>query len=173
MVYVAVNMEPALTWQTDTDTFLRNNGLGICGNDYTPSSHQMIRNLFAPPNGTNSDPRPVFLAINGLSNSPSHRQWQVLIDDYSNGGSSFDFSPFVPGWRATIDSVLDVVSQASHFIFQRRPLHNVDVSDDVRYSRHEPRRMPGRVVSQNEMVRNLDHPLWAPATFGKRFVVRA
>src|SRR5262245_39325561 len=98
-------MEPLSTWQAQTDSFLRATNINRCGNDYVGSTKFGIRNLFAPPNATNSDPRPLFLAINGRSNSPSHRQWQVLISDFSNGGGSFDFNPAINGWRAILDSV--------------------------------------------------------------------
>jgi hypothetical protein len=76
-------MEPDSTWQAQTDSFLRATNVAVCGNDYVGASRQGIRNLFAPPNATNADPRPVFLAINCLSNSPSHARYQVLINDYA------------------------------------------------------------------------------------------
>jgi hypothetical protein len=98
-------MEPLSSWQAQTDSFLRATNITRCGNDYVGSVKFGIRNLFAPPNSTNSDPRPLFLAINGLSNSPSHQQWQVLISDFSNGGGSFDFTPAINGWRTILDSV--------------------------------------------------------------------
>ena len=105
MVYVAANMESGSSWQAQTDSFLRATNITRCGNDYVGSVQHGIRNLFAPPNPTNSDPRPLFLAINGLSNSPSHAQWQVLISDFSNGGGSFDFTPAINRWRSILDSV--------------------------------------------------------------------
>lgn len=98
-------MESGSSWQAQTDAFLRATNIARCGNDYVGSVQHGIRNLFAPPNPTNSDPRPLFLAINGLSNSPSHRQWQVLISDFSNGGGSFDFTPAINRWRSILDSV--------------------------------------------------------------------
>src|SRR5262245_23165746 len=98
-------MEPLSQWQAQTDSFLRATNVTICGNDYVGSIKYGVRNLFAPPNATNADPRPLFLAINGLSNSPSHQQWQVLVSDFSNGGSSFDFSTFIAGYRTILDSV--------------------------------------------------------------------
>jgi len=98
-------MEPGSSWQAQTDVFLRATNITRCGNDYVGNVRQGIRNLFAPPNPTNSDPRPLFLAVNGLSNSPSHRQWQVLISDFSNGGGSFDFTPAINRWRGILDSV--------------------------------------------------------------------
>lgn len=98
-------MEPLSSWQGQTDSFLIQNGIRACGNDYVGSVKFGIRNLFAPPNPTNSEPRPVFVAINGLSNSPSHRQWEVLVNDFSNGGGAADFSAAINRWRSVIDSV--------------------------------------------------------------------
>jgi hypothetical protein len=105
VVYVVANMEPASVWQAQTDSFLRATNATRCGNDYVGNVKFGVRNLFAPPNSTNSDPRPLFLAINGLSNSPSHRQWEVLISDFSNGGGAFDFTTDVNRWRRILDSV--------------------------------------------------------------------
>lgn len=105
MAHVVVNMEPASVWQGQTDTFLRSYNVQVCGNDYTATIHQGIRNLFAPPSATNSDPRPVFVAINCLSNSPSHAHWQVLLMEFYNGGGAQDFSARIAEWRNTIDSV--------------------------------------------------------------------
>ena len=57
-------MERDASWQGQTDVFLRATNIVVCGNDYTATTRYGVRNLFAPPNATNSDPRPVFLAIN-------------------------------------------------------------------------------------------------------------
>ena len=106
MTYVAVNMENSSAWQAQTDSLLRTNGIRVCGNDYVGAAAKFaVRNLFAPPNATNSDPRPVFVAINGLSNSPSHRQWQVLVSDFSNGGGAANYSAAITRWRAQLDAV--------------------------------------------------------------------
>ena len=99
-------MEREPTFQLQTDVFLRATNVAVCGNDYTATTRYGIRNLFAPPNATNGDPRPVFLAINCVSNSPSHAQYQVLISDFSNGGSAFDFTSLLTNtYRRILDSV--------------------------------------------------------------------
>ena len=105
MAYIAVNMEPASVWQAQTDSFLRSYGIKICGNDYTATNSKGIRNLFATPTALNPDPRPVFLAINCVSNSPSHAHWQVLVNEFYDGGGAIDFSPRIAIWRNIIDSV--------------------------------------------------------------------
>jgi len=105
VAYVAVNMESLLSWQPDTDTLLRNNSIAICGNDYTSSNRYALRSLFVTPTGANPDPRPGFLAINCLSNSPTHARRQVLINEFSNGGGAFDFSADINRWKNALDAV--------------------------------------------------------------------
>lgn len=106
MTHVIVNMEPADFYQGQTDAYLAGYNVKICGNDYTPTTHQTIRNLFAPP-GTLGypDPRPVFVAVNCISNSPSHAYRQVLLMDFYNGGGAQDFSTQMANFRNIIDSV--------------------------------------------------------------------
>ena len=99
-------MERDAAWQGQTDVFLKATNVVVCGNDYTATTRYGIRNLFAPPNPTNSDPRPLFLAINCVSNSPSHAKYQVLISDFSNGGGAFDFTSLLTTtYRRILDSV--------------------------------------------------------------------
>jgi hypothetical protein len=100
-------MEPAAAWQGQTDSFLASYKDRVCGNDYTSLTlSKGVRNLFARPNATpGGDPRPVFVAINGVANSPSHAQWQVLFVEYYDGGGGIDFSARIAAWRALIDSV--------------------------------------------------------------------
>ena len=106
MAYVLVNKEPLAQWQAQTDQFVRDNGNPICVNEYSPGPVDGIRNLFAPPNATNSDPRPVFFAINMITNSPSHRYREVILAEFSNGGGSFDFVPTINNlFRPRIDNV--------------------------------------------------------------------
>jgi len=98
-----MDMEPSSSYQGQTDTFLRNNGVKICGNDYVP--RHGLRNLFVTPSADPLLPRPVFVAINCVSNSPSHAHWRILIDDSFQGGSGFDFTSNIARWRDVIDSV--------------------------------------------------------------------
>ena len=105
MAYVAVNMEPAQFFQAQTDTFLRGRGIGVCGNDYTTTNRYALRRLFDLPSGNNPDPRPVFVALNCATNSPSHAHWQVLVKEFYNGGGAIDFSASIASWRNLIDSV--------------------------------------------------------------------
>jgi hypothetical protein len=103
-------MEVDPVWQGQTDTYLRSLNEKVCGNDYmvtaTATNSKSIRNLFVPPNSTpGGDPRPVFLAINCVSNSPSHKQWQLMLKEFYDGGGALDFTARIAAWRALIDSV--------------------------------------------------------------------
>src|SRR6185295_1571155 len=89
-------------YEAQTDAYLPPRGARICGNDWS----RTLRNYFAPPGGTNgSDPRPVYLIINGVSNSTSHAQWQLLELHIEPGGGAEDYSARIARWRNIIDSV--------------------------------------------------------------------
>src|SRR6266849_7301770 len=105
VAYIAVNMEPDPSYQAQTDTYLRGYGIKICGNDYTATSTNGVRNLFVTPTALNPNPRPLFLVINCVSNSPNHAHWQVLVSEFYDGGGSFDFTARIAIWRNIIDSV--------------------------------------------------------------------
>ena len=104
-MWVVVNMENALFYQAQTDAYLRNNTVAICGNDYTATNRYPTRSLFVRPTSGNPDPRPVFIAINCVSNSPSHSYRQLMVKDFYNGGGAIDFSSQITSWRRLIDSV--------------------------------------------------------------------
>ena len=100
-------MESAASWQAQTDAFLGNYNTRISGNDYTAPGVgvQRVRNLFASPIPANPDPRPVFVAINCISNSPNRGYREVLINEFYNGGGQQDFSARIAAWRDIIDAV--------------------------------------------------------------------
>ncbi len=87
---------------SQTDAYLPPRGVRICGNDLS----KVLRNYIAPPGGTNgADPRPVYMIINGVSNSTSHAQWQLLDLHVEPGGGPEDYSVRIARWRNLIDSV--------------------------------------------------------------------
>lgn len=102
---MVVNLERASTWQAQTDAFLDSHGVRVCGNDYTTTNVNIVRNLFAPPTSSNPSPRPVFVVINCVSNSPSHAYRQVLVNEIYAGGGAQNFAPNIANWRRMIDSV--------------------------------------------------------------------
>ena len=71
----------------------------------SPTNVNLVRNLFAPPTPSNPSPRPVFLVINCVSNSPSHAYRELLVNEiYADGGAQ-NFGPSIANWRRKIDSV--------------------------------------------------------------------
>jgi len=101
VVHVIIDIAGA-SYAGQTDAYLPPRGVRICGNDWS----RTLRNTFAPPVGTNgSDPRPVYMIINGVSNSPSHAQWQLLDLHIEPGGGAEDYSARIAAWRRIIDSV--------------------------------------------------------------------
>ena len=90
------------SYAAQTDAYLPPRGARICGNDWS----RTLRNHFAPPGGTNgTDPRPVYVIINGVSNSTSHAQWKMLELHIEPGGGAEDYSARITAWRNLIDSV--------------------------------------------------------------------
>ena len=96
-------MEDLAQYQTSTENFIAQHRFDPVCNDYvrTNNTTQMdgfVRLQFQP-----STQRPVFLVINGVSNSPTHAQWQLLVN--SGGYGTNDFSRQITEWRGAIDSV--------------------------------------------------------------------
>ena len=98
-------MERDSVWQAQTDSYLRGLNTRICGNDYTATILRPVRALFAQPSSSNPDPRPIFAAINCISNSPNRQYREVLINEVYAGGGAQDFSASISNWRSIIDSV--------------------------------------------------------------------
>jgi len=100
-----VNLERSRDWQAQTDSLLGSYGVTVCGNDYTTTNVNLVRNLFAPPTANNPSPRPVFVVINCVSNSPCHTYRELLVNEIYAGGGAQDFGPSIANWRRVIDSV--------------------------------------------------------------------
>ena len=100
-----VNLERSSSWQAQTDAFLGSHGVTVCGNDYTATNVNVMRNLFAPPTASNPSPRPVFVVINCVSNSPGHTYRELLVNEIYAGGDAQNFGPNIANWRRAIDSV--------------------------------------------------------------------
>ncbi|MCI0533759.1 MAG: hypothetical protein L0Z50_00880 [Verrucomicrobiales bacterium] len=105
VAHVLVNLERSASWRAQTDTFLRSRGITVCGNDFTTTNVNIVRNLFAPPTPSNPSPRPVFVVINCVSNSPSHAYRELLVNEIYPGGGAQDFGPNIAKWRQVINSV--------------------------------------------------------------------
>jgi hypothetical protein len=66
-------------------------------NDYSSTSTNTVRFMFQ------STGQPIFVVINGVTNSPSHQPWQLLVNHLGYGDT--DFNQELAGFRAIIDTV--------------------------------------------------------------------
>lgn len=98
VVYMAINMEPAEYARDEADYLLDPYGIQLRGNDYTDTRVDVAVNLFA----THSA-KPVFVAINCVSNSPSHSLNELLVNQ--SGVVESQIPGYIPNWKAAIDAV--------------------------------------------------------------------
>lgn len=103
VLHVAVNQEASSFYQRQTDNFIERQGFGAVVNDYEGSIVNPVRFMFQ------SSGQPIFVAINGVTNSPSHRPWEVLVNYLGYGQT--DFNQTLASFRAKIDAVQLSVAQ--------------------------------------------------------------
>jgi len=98
VLHIAVNQEPANFYQTQTDNFVNQQGFDPVVNDYGPGlGTNRVRFLFQ------SSGQPIFVVINGVTNSPTHQPWQVLVNHLGYGDTQFNTE--LASFRAAIDQV--------------------------------------------------------------------
>ncbi|MEW6158077.1 MAG: immunoglobulin domain-containing protein [Verrucomicrobiota bacterium] len=92
VVHLALNLQAdTATDRTRTDQFIRTFNIELVAND---TSRVLARRF-------QSSGQPIFAIINGVANSPSHRQWELLLNQ--NGYGSVDHP--IELFRSLIDSV--------------------------------------------------------------------
>lgn len=97
VVHVAVNQEAASFYQNQTTSFVNQQGFAITVNDYDSAGTNRVRFLFQTAG------QPIFVAINGVTNSPTHAPWQVLVNHLGYGET--DFNQELASFRSAIDAV--------------------------------------------------------------------
>ncbi len=97
VLHVAVNQEASSFYQPQTENFINQQGFGVVVNDYEGNVINPVRFMFQ------SSGQPLFVVINGVTNSPTHQPWQVLVNYLGYGQT--EFSRTLANFRATIDSV--------------------------------------------------------------------
>jgi hypothetical protein len=99
VLYLFVNQESASFFQTQTTSFINTNlsPETIVFDDYGVPDTSSVRSLFQ------RSGQPVFVAINGVTNSPSHKPWQVLVNHLGFGDRNFNDE--IASFRSMIDSV--------------------------------------------------------------------
>lgn len=97
VLHIAVNQEANAAYQPSTDNFINQQGFGFVVNDYEGSVINPVRFQFQ------SGGQPTFVILNGVTNSPSHLPWQILVNEQRYGQT--EFSQTLAGYRAIIDTV--------------------------------------------------------------------
>lgn len=101
VLYLFANQESASFYQSQTTSFINNtNNVAastIVLNDYGVPGSNPVRTAFQ------NSGQPVFVVINGVTNSPSHTPWKVLVNHLGYGDT--DFNQELANFRAIIDSV--------------------------------------------------------------------
>ena len=100
VLYLFVNQEPASFYQTQTTNYINANldASTIVLNDYSVIGGP---NLVRP--GFQNSGQPIFAVINGVTNSPTHQPWQLLVN-YLGFGQT-DFNATLASFRTIIDTV--------------------------------------------------------------------
>ena len=97
VLHIAVNQEPLASYQSQTDSFITQQGFNPVMNDYDNLRTNRVRFLFQ------SSGQPIFAVINGVTNSPTHQPWQLLVNHLGYGQT--DFNQELANDRAVIDKV--------------------------------------------------------------------
>jgi thiol-disulfide isomerase/thioredoxin len=98
VLHIGVNQESASSYQSQTDSFVTQQGFNPVVNDYGPGlGTNRVRFMFQ------SSGQPIFAVINCLTNSPSHQPWQLLVNHLGYGDTQF--GPELASFRAAIDTV--------------------------------------------------------------------
>lgn len=97
VLHIAVNQESASFYQSRTDGFITQQGFNPVVNDYNNTSTNRVRFMFQ------ASGQPIFVVINGVTNSPTHQPWQLLVNHLGYGDR--DFSLELASFRSIIDTV--------------------------------------------------------------------
>lgn len=99
VLYLFVNQESASFYQTQTSNYINANlpTSTPVFNDYGIPGSSPVRTAFQ------TSGQPIFIVINGVTNSPSHAPWQVLVNHLGYGDT--DFNQELASFRALIDAV--------------------------------------------------------------------
>ncbi|GEM_PF-563859 len=103
VVHIAINLQTGA--DASTDAFIRNAGFHLVADDTAFAA----RNLF------HNEGFPVFVIINGVKGSPSHRQWEVLYSE-----NAYHSSADTTAFRQSIDAVQKPIAPAAADNVHRR-----------------------------------------------------
>ena len=136
VLHVAVNQEARSSYQSQTEAFITQQRFAITMNDYDSTGTNHVRFLFQ------RSGQPIFVVINGVTNSPTHQPWQLLVNHLGYGDT--DFNTELASFRALIDTVQPPATQPQltnarrvgadfEFSFQPQPnrSYRVEASADL------------------------------------------
>ncbi|MBI4660423.1 MAG: immunoglobulin domain-containing protein [Verrucomicrobia bacterium] len=89
IVHIGINLQP--NQDAQTENFIRQAGFKIVADDFD----RTVASRFQ------SSGQPIFVVINGVANSPSHKQWELLVNQNGYGTTQHPIESF----RAAIDQV--------------------------------------------------------------------
>lgn len=106
--HISANIVPVDFLQEQCDEFINDRGITLAANDYNfdpargPVQLNACHDTFTTPNL-----KPLIAVINCVSNSPSHRQNVLMLNQWGapGSGSENDWNAAMVQWRALIDSV--------------------------------------------------------------------
>lgn len=95
-----VNGESLSFYERENDVYFHTHQYQNVCNDYVSETVGLsaVRTNFAP-----FVEKPIFLVINGVANSPSHQQYELVVNH--SGFGDFDFSQEITGFRLAIDAI--------------------------------------------------------------------
>jgi hypothetical protein len=97
VLHVAVNQEASSFYKASTDNFVTKQGFSPVVNDYEGAVINPVRFMFQ------SSGQPIFVVINGVTNSPTHKPWEILVNYLGYGQT--DFSTTLATFRSAIDKI--------------------------------------------------------------------
>ncbi|GEM_PF-1656258 len=96
--FFVINLEPADYAQEEADRLLDQYHVALRGNDYVPERSDIAVDLFS-----RHTLKPVFVAINCVTGSPSHQSQELLFN--TSGVVESQIPSLIPVWQNAIDSV--------------------------------------------------------------------
>lgn len=119
VVHIGINLQP--NQEQQTQNFVSNAGLDLVLNDFS----RLVANRFA------GGGQPIFAIINGVTNSPTHKPWELLYSQAGYGQTTFPINLF----QAAIDSVKAAPTASRLVGLRERDSATLDLTLEVRQGR--------------------------------------
>jgi thiol-disulfide isomerase/thioredoxin len=130
VVHIGVNLQP--NQEVQTQNFVTQAGLDLVLNDFS----RAVANRFA------SGGQPIFAVINGVTNSPTHKPWELLYSQPGYGQTTFPINLF----QSAIDAVKTASLPSRVAGFRLRNAETLDLTLEVQQGK------PYRIESSTNLV---------------------